>query len=108
MRELNHPGAFDDDYGDQTGTGRQYRFLSVFPAPIRNQFWYPSREVERDQFRELLDPERTTGHRETLQKSIRVLPVRIIDVFQNTLVCLIQRLGQFLKGISQIGRKAVP
>ena len=91
MRELHNPGAMVDDHGHQTGTGRQHRLFLVFPPPIWDQFRDPSRaQVKREHFRELLDPEWTMGYRETLQKSIGVLSVRIIDVLQDTLVCLVQ------------------
>ena len=91
MGELNNARPILDDYRDQTGTSRQHRFFLVFAMPLRIQFWDSSCvQVKGEDIRELLDTERTAGYRKTLQKSIRMFPVRIIDIVQDMLVRLIQ------------------
>ena len=103
MRELNNPGTILDDHRDQTGTCRQNRLFLIFPTPICVQLGDPSRaQVKSEYFRKLLDPEWTAGHRETLQKSIRMDLIRIIDLPEDTLICIIKRFGQFLKDTTQI------
>jgi len=80
MGELDNPRAALDDYGYQAGTGGQHRFFLVFPTPICVQLRDSSgSQVKRENFRELLDLEWTTGHHETLQKSARMNPVRVIN-----------------------------
>ena len=75
----------------------------VFPAPIRVQLGDPPRaQVECEDFRKFLDPEWTGGHRETLQKSICMHLICVIDLPEDTLVCVIQRLGQFFEDTTQI------
>jgi hypothetical protein len=109
MRELNNPGAILDDHRDQTGAGRQHRLFLVFPTPIRIQLRDTSRaQVECEHFRKLLDAEWTTGNYETLQKSLRVHLIRIVDLLQDTLVCVVERFGQFLEDTTEIGRETVP
>ena len=101
---MNNPRAVVDNYGNQTGTGRQHRFFLVVPTPICVQLWHPScGQVERKHFCKLLNPEGTKGNRETLQKSISVHPVCVVDLVQDTLVCLVQRFRQFLEGVTQVG-----
>ena len=81
MRKLNNPAAIVDDYRNQAGTGGKNCFFLVFLTPIHVQFWDPFRDqVKGKDLRKLLNPQWTTGHRETLQKSIRVLPVCIVDL----------------------------
>ena len=62
-------------------------------------------QVNREHFRKLLDPEWTIGHHETSHKSICVSLIRVIDFSEDMLVCIIQRLGQFLNDATQIAQE---
>ena len=80
----------------------------VFPTPLCVERWDPSGiDIQREHFRQLLDPKWTKGHREALQQSMRLFMVRVIDLLQDTLVRLIQRFWQFLEDMKQIARETL-
>src|SRR5713226_5954445 len=89
------------DYGDQTGTRRQDSFFMILPPPIHVQlrclFTVSHPEVNSEDLRKLRNTKRTNSNREALQQPMSVIPVRLIDVPQHPLVCLVKSLGQFFK-----------
>src|SRR5712692_9413826 len=89
------------DYGDQTGTRRQDSIFMILPPPIHVQFrclFKGSRpEVNSKDLRELRNTKRTNSNREALQQPMSVIPVRLIDLPQHPLVCLVKSIGQFFK-----------
>src|SRR5229473_2770331 len=89
------------DYGDQTGTRRQDSFFMILPPPIHVQlrclFTGSRPEFNSEDLRKLRNTKRTNSNGEALQQPMGVIPVRLIDVPQHPLVCLVKSLGQFFK-----------
>src|SRR5258708_5185101 len=89
------------DYGDQTGTRGQDSFFMILPPPthvqLRCLFTGSRPEINSEDLRKLRNTKRTNSNREALQQPMSVIPVRLIDLPQHALVCLIKSLGQFFK-----------
>ena len=98
VRELYHfyeKIFFVVDNGKQTRTRGQHRVYWIFHAPILMKFWnWSGVEIECEQLGEFLNAERAGSHRNKLKEAMSKLPVRLIDLSQGALVCLIQRLWQ--------------
>src|SRR5258707_5601952 len=87
------------DYGNQTGTRGQNSFFMILPPPIcvqlRCSFTGSNPEINSEDLRKLRNTKRTNSNREALQQPMSVIPVRLIDLPQHALVCLVKSLGQF-------------
>src|SRR5258708_38038125 len=75
--------------------------MLICPPPIRVQLRNSSVGrrgiVNREDFGELSDTQWPRGNSKTLQEATRMFSICLIDLLQHPFVCLVQRLGQFLK-----------
>ena len=95
VRELYNWGAPDIDNGKQTGCRRQNRINRISQAPTLMEFRnWSSLEIECEQLGEFLDAKRAGRYRNELKQSMGEFPVRLIDLSQGSLICLVQRLWQ--------------
>ena len=98
MRKLDDRGPTHTDDGKQTGTRRPHGVCWVLLAPILPECG--SRicvEIECEELRELLDEKWSRSRGDTLEESVRVFPVLLADFFQRAIVCLVERVWQFLE-----------
>jgi hypothetical protein len=67
--------------------------MLIFPSPIWVQFWNPSLawrvKINRKDFREFFNAKWSNGNSETMEETMSVFSICLIDVPQNPLVCLI-------------------
>jgi hypothetical protein len=74
---LDDQGTIHVDDGEQTGTNRKYGVVGIFYATIRQK--RSGSEIEGEKLCEFLDTEWAGSHRNTLEETVRVFPICLVE-----------------------------
>ena len=92
MRKLYYLRIFEVDQGKQCGTRGKYCFHWIVEAPILVKCWnLPRLEIKCEDLCQFFDLERAGHYCDALDQPLGKLPVRVIDLVQRALICLIER-----------------
>jgi hypothetical protein len=92
MGKLDNSGTFLLDDGEQTGACGSHSMCRILLAPIlsKGRSWF-SLEIECEELCELLDAKWAGGCRNTLEESVCIFPILVADLFQRTIIGLVER-----------------
>src|SRR5712691_744313 len=98
MRKLDNGRSIDIDNGKETGTCGSHSVCWVLLAPILQECGScVCVEIECEELSELLDAKWARNCCDTLEEAVGVFPVLLSNFFQRAIVCLVERVWQFIE-----------